>query len=39
MNNIFKQNYQVSKSDRESIIGNKSFLFGLQVFQVQGNLQ
>ena len=26
MNNIFEQNYQVSKSDRESIIGNKSLL-------------
>ena len=26
MDNIFEQNYQVSKSDRESIIGNKSLL-------------
>jgi len=26
MNNIFEQNYQISKSDRESIIGNKSLL-------------
>ena len=26
MNNIFEQNYQVSKSERESIIGNKSLL-------------
>jgi adenylylsulfate kinase len=26
MDNIFEQNYQISKSDRESIIGNKSLL-------------
>jgi adenylylsulfate kinase len=26
MDNIFEQNYQVSKSDRESIMGNKSLL-------------
>lgn len=36
MNNIFEQNYQISKSDRESITGNKSLLVWFTGFSGSG---